>query len=76
MFNVGDKVRYVGSDYKFDDYDVEVVKGVVTEIEHSPIDNIVLYAVDFADSKQTEDLYCYAEELERETEEEAESIPS
>jgi len=76
MFNVGDKVRYVGSDYKFDDYDVEVVKGVVTEIEHSPIDNMVMYAVDFADSKHTENLPCYAEELEREAEEKEESIPS
>jgi len=62
MFNVGDRVKYIGTDYNFDDLGVEVVGGTISQISN-PIGWGNLYFVDFPVSKET--LCCYDHELER-----------
>ena len=62
MFNVGDLVKYIGTDYNFDDLGVEVVWGTISQISN-PTGWENLYFVNFPVSKET--LWCYDYELER-----------
>lgn len=68
MFNVGDRVVYVGEDYLFDTYEVEVdglAHGKVIGITNNPlISDTPMYFVAF--DCQENSLCCYVEELRRE----------
>lgn len=71
MFNVGDRVVYVGDDYMFDAYEVaedNKAHGVVTSIDNDPTRTAwTMYAVAFDNIEAPfNELYCYTEELERE----------
>lgn len=71
MFNVGDKVVYVGDDYKFDKHEVAEdnrAHGVVTAIDNDPTRTAwTMYAVAFDNIEEPyNELYCYTEELMRE----------
>ena len=71
MFNVGDKVVYVGDDYMFDAHEVaedNKAHGVVTSIDNDPTRTAwTMYAVAFDNIEAPyNELYCYVEELERE----------
>lgn len=72
MFDVGDRVKYVGSTFYFDRYGVEVASGTVYSVDHDPVDEPVpMYAVclDLYDDA-ADYTYFFAEELERLNEEE------
>ena len=71
MFNLGDKVVYVGDDYKCDAHEVaedNKAHGVVTSIDNDPTHTAwTMYAVAFDNIEAPfNELYCYTEELERE----------
>ena len=62
MFNVGDKVKYLGNVYNFDDFGVEVAVGTIGQV-NNPLGWGNLYFVDFP--RYSETLCCYDYELER-----------
>ena len=62
MFNVGDKVVYVGSYYKFPDVTCSNISCEVISVDTEALP--VLYCVHFTEVNQT--LLCYAEELQLE----------
>jgi len=71
MFNVGDKVVYVGDDYKFDKHEVAEdnrAHGIVVEVDNDPTRTAwTMYAVAFNNIEAPyNELYCYTEELMRE----------
>jgi SepF-like predicted cell division protein (DUF552 family) len=62
MFNVGDKVVYISSVYKFPDVIRSIVSGEVVIVDTEVLP--VLYSVHFTEVRQA--LWCYVEELQLE----------
>jgi len=62
MFNVGDKVVYIGDDYTFPEVAHSNVSGMVVGI--TGFDTAIMYNVHFTEVQQT--LLCYVEELQLE----------